>query len=65
MASAPTTDEHTATDTMPLPQHRRSWRLIALYAFLALIAVVIGITVGARRHGTAAPGIIAASTEQS
>lgn len=65
MPATPTTDERIATDTTPLPQHRRSRRLVMLYALLALIAIVIGIAIGAHRHGVTTPGAIAAPTEQS
>ncbi len=65
MAFLPTIDERDATDTTPLPNHRRTGRLIALYAALALLAVIIGIAVGIQRHSATATGSITVPTEQS
>jgi hypothetical protein len=39
--------------------------LLALYVFLALLAVIIGVAVGVRRHDAAAFGSIVTPTEQS
>lgn len=53
MASTSTTDTMNATTTAPLARDLHRRRLIALYAFLGLLAVIIGIVVGVHRHTTA------------
>ncbi|MHB8647441.1 MAG: hypothetical protein ACYDAR_16785 [Thermomicrobiales bacterium] len=63
MAIAPTIDNTHAT--APLPNHRRTQRLFALYAFLGLVAVLIGVLVGMQRHSAASDRTIVAPTEQS
>lgn len=65
MPSTPAIDEKITTDTAPLPNRGRTRRFIALYVFLALLAVVIGVAVGVHRHSAAAIGSIAMPTEQS
>lgn len=65
MSSTPAIDEKPTTDTAPLPNRGRTRRLIALYVFLALLAVVIGVAVGVHRHSAAGIGSIAMPTDQS
>ncbi|MDQ6833037.1 MAG: hypothetical protein M3008_06530, partial [Chloroflexota bacterium] len=67
MPSAPVIDERNAAEMAPLPNRdrNRARRLVALYAILALLAVVVGIVVGVYRHNAAMGGSIAAPTEHS
>lgn len=67
MPSPPAIDERNATETTPLlnSNRNRTRRLVAFYAFLALLAVAIGVAVGAHRHDAATSGSIAAPAEQS
>jgi hypothetical protein len=65
MPSTPAIDENPTTDTAPLPNRGHARRLIALYVFLALLAVIIGVAVGVHRHSAAAIESIAMPTEQS
>jgi hypothetical protein len=68
MSSPPTIDERPTTDptrTMPLPNRGRARRLVALYIFLAFLAIIIGVAVGVRRHGAAGIGSNATPAEQS
>ncbi|MDQ6603530.1 MAG: hypothetical protein M3Z19_12475 [Chloroflexota bacterium] len=65
MTSVPTLDERDTTATAALPSKSRAKRLVMAYALLALLAVVIGVLFGVRRHDVAPIGDGAAPTEQS
>ncbi len=67
MPSPSATDERNATETTPLPRsnRNRTRRLVALYALLALLAVVIGVAVGVHRHDATSSGGITTPTERS
>lgn len=65
MPSPSATDERNATETTPLPNSKRTRQLVALYALLALLAVVVGVAVGVHRHDATPSGGITPTTERS